>query len=171
MLGILACLVWQRFNTPTSAEFKRAVDTAHQATTVAQAERAKALPELATAQTAYAVQRASVLASGNATPREIATLRTVDALLSSVDRVVKADANVIHAQTVELTVWRNKPEPRLVLYGEAMYDWARAQPVARLGLSVHVIGPLALTATGEYAVPTVTTKQQWRGLVGLRITL
>lgn len=170
-LIVIALVVHYLGNRSADAtQFKQATKAAHVVTQGAAAEVARIVPVVVSTRQTYASNRASVLAN-NPTAREVVSFQKSDAALLETDRLQTAQTALVAATASELKVWQNPPTPpRLVAYGEAMYDVIRRAPVARLGLTARVIGPVSLSAAGEYAAPSIGNASRTSALVGVRIT-
>jgi hypothetical protein len=70
----------------------------------------------------------------------------------------------------ELDVWQNKPGPaRIQAFAEGLYDLAHSVPVARLGVTARLVGPISVSAAGEYAAPRAgQSNPAFRANVGVR---
>jgi hypothetical protein len=95
-----------------------------------------------------------------------------DSALAAQDRRVAARDTLVGALKRELDVWQNKPgPPRVQAFAEGLYDLAHSVPVARLGLTARVAGPISLSAAGEYAAPPAgRSDPAFRATVGVRYT-
>lgn len=93
-----------------------------------------------------------------------------DSALAAQDRRVAARDTLVGALRKELDVWQNKPgPPRLTAFAEGLYDVAHMVPVARLGATFRVVGPISLSAAGQYAAPQAGhSNVDLRATVGLR---
>jgi hypothetical protein len=90
--------------------------------------------------------------AGNPAAHEVAV--ACDSALAAQDRRVAARDTLVGALKRELDVWQNKPgPPRLQAFAEGLYDLAHSVPVARIGATARLIGPISLSAAGEYAAP------------------
>jgi hypothetical protein len=93
-----------------------------------------------------------------------------DSLLAVQDKRLAARDTLTSALRRELNVWQNKPgPPRLQAYGEALYDVAHMVPMGRIGATLRILGPIHLSAAGQYAAPTAgKSNPDFRAMVGLR---
>jgi hypothetical protein len=152
--------------------FRQATKAAHDTTKIAAAEVARVTPITITTRATYTATRADVLRN-KPTPREILSFQTSDAALVATDVQHNAEAALVVATTREVKVWQSAPPPpRVLAYGEAMYDLAHAVPVMRLGITARVVGPVSLSAAGEYAPPSFSNLSgaSVRALIGVRVT-
>jgi hypothetical protein len=95
-----------------------------------------------------------------------------DSALAAQDRRVAARDTLVGALKRELDVWQNKPgPPRIQAFAEGMYDLAHSVPIARVGVTARVVGPISLSAAGEYAAPPAgRSDPAFRAIVGVRYT-
>lgn len=102
------------------------------------------------------------------TPAVRACYESADRLISACELRHSADSSLIAAKDRELSVWKAKPsgETRLQAYGEAQYDFIHLVPVARVGVTARVFGPVYLSAAGDVSIEKHPTA---RALAGLRI--
>lgn len=93
-----------------------------------------------------------------------------DSALAAQDRRIAARDTLTSALRRELKVWQDKPgPPRLQAFAEGLYDVVHAVPVARLGATFRVAGPISVSAAGQYAAPRVgNSDPAFRATVGLR---
>lgn len=100
--------------------------------------------------------------------REVAV--ACDSALAAQDRRVAARDTLASALRRELAVWQAKPgPPRLQAYGEALYDLAHSVPMARVGATLRVAGPINLAGAVEYAAPPAgNSTPSFRATAGLR---
>jgi hypothetical protein len=93
-----------------------------------------------------------------------------DSALAAEDRRVAARDTLIGALRREVVVWQEKPgPPRIQAYAEGLYDVAHRVPVARAGATFKMVGPISLSAAGEYAAPQVgKSDPAFRVTAGLR---
>jgi hypothetical protein len=93
-----------------------------------------------------------------------------DSALAAQGRRVAARDTLVGALRRELDVWQNKPgPPRLEAYAEGLYDAVNAVPVARLGASFRVAGPIDAIAQAEYAAPKAgQSNPSFRAVAGIR---
>jgi hypothetical protein len=86
--------------------------------------------------------------------REVAV--ACDSALAAQDRRIAARDTLVGALHRELNVWQNKPGPQMV-------------PVARVGVTARLVGPISLSAAGEYAAPRAgQSNPAFRANVGVR---
>jgi hypothetical protein len=102
--------------------------------------------------------------------REVAV--ACDSALAAQDRRIVARDTLVGALRRELDVWQNKPgPPRLEAYAEGLYDVANSVPVARLGATFRIVGPIAATSAVSYAAPRAgSSSPDLRATVGIRYT-
>lgn len=95
-----------------------------------------------------------------------------DSALAAQGRRVAARDTLVGALRRELDVWQNKPgPPRLEAYAEGLYDLAHSVPVARLGATFRIAGPIAATSAVSYAAPRAgSSSPDLRATVGIRYT-
>lgn len=104
--------------------------------------------------------------------------REAEEVGKAADKVIALDSSAIVARDTafarqgrELETWKAgccKPS-RLQAYGEALYDVVHAVPVARLGATFRVAGPISVSAAGQYAAPRVgSSDPAFRATLGLR---
>jgi hypothetical protein len=100
--------------------------------------------------------------------REVAV--ACDSALAAQDRRIAARDTLVGALHRELNVWQNKPgPPRVQAYAEGLYDLAQMVPVARVGVTARLVGPISLSAAGEYAAPRAgQSNPAFRANVGVR---
>lgn len=146
-------------------------------TRVATLAAAKADTVYLQARGGYVAQRARVLGSGTATPREKATIAACDEVQRTCDERHAADSIEKASLRTELAVARAKPTmtPRRFMIGaEGLYDLLNAAPVLRANTELRIVGPISLKAEGELAIPSAGQCQTgkcgvtMRGLVGVR---
>lgn len=125
----------------------------------------------------YVAQRARVLGSGTATPREKATIAACDEVQRTCDERHAADSVVIAAKDRELKNARAKPTvtlSRFTISAEGLYDLLNAVPIFRANTELRIAGPISFKAEGELAIPSAGQCQTGkcgvtlRGLVGVR---
>jgi hypothetical protein len=102
--------------------------------------------------------------------REVAV--ACDSALAAQDRRIVARDTLVGALRRELDVWQNKPgPPRLEAYAEGLYDVANAVPVARLGATFRIVGPIAATSAVSYAAPRAgSSNPDLRATIGIKYT-
>jgi hypothetical protein len=146
--------------------FQQRAEAAHDTTTRAEILVAHTDTLWLPAQTRYITVRDRN--SGNPAAHEVAV--ACDSALAAQDRRVAARDTLVGALKRELDVWQNKPgPPRLQAFAEGMYDLAHSVPVARVGLTARVMGPISLSAAGEYAAPPAgRSDPAFRATVGVR---
>lgn len=146
--------------------FEQKADAAHEVTDSAQALVARVDTLWLPAQTKYLTIRERT--KGNPVAHEVAV--ACDSALAAQDRRIAARDTLTGALKRELDVWQNKPgPPRLQAYAEGLYDLAHSVPVARLGATLRVAGPISVSAAGEYAAPQAgQSTPAFRANVGLR---
>lgn len=93
-----------------------------------------------------------------------------DSALAAQDRRVAARDTLVSSLRREVNVWQNKPgPPRLQAYAEGLYDLAQSVPVIRAGATFKVVGPISLSAAGEYSAPRVGKSDPgFRAVAGVR---
>jgi hypothetical protein len=93
-----------------------------------------------------------------------------DSALAAQDRRIAARDTLVGALKRELDVWQNKPGPaRIQAFAEGLYDLAHSVPVARLGVTARLVGPISVSAAGEYAAPRAgQSNPAFRANVGVR---
>jgi hypothetical protein len=99
------------------------------------------------------------------TIREKEIIAHTDTIVAACDSMQKADTSLIAALRHELKLAENPPgAPRLGYYAEGLYDFVQREPVARLGATMRVFGPLDLSAavSGQRGVKP-------QALVGVRV--
>lgn len=108
-----------------------------------------------------------------ASPEVRACYESADKLISACELRHRADSTVIVQQAGKITLLENKPNPaarRVVVFGEAMYDFAHLAPVIRLGATARLLGPISLSAATDLSVPPAgESKVTLRALIGARI--
>lgn len=158
---------WYR-NRGDKSAFQQKADAAHDSTLAAEILVARTDTLWLPAQTRYLTVRERTKANPQA--HEVAV--ACDSALAAQDRRIAARDTLTGALRRELTVWQNKPgPPRLQAFAEGMYDFANAVPVARVGATLRLVGPIALSAAGEYAAPPAGQgTPAFRANVGIRYT-
>lgn len=118
-----------------------------------------------TTRVGYIQYRDRILKSGTATKRDSATFKKADAVVTACDTLKGASRQLE-------TVLRDAPTGvrRLQTYGEVLYDFSARAPVARLGATAKIVGPVSLSGAVDISIPPageshVTT----RLLLGARI--
>jgi hypothetical protein len=146
--------------------FQQAAEAAHDTTTHAEALVAHTDTLWLPAQTKYLTIRDRN--AGVPAAHEVGV--ACDSALAAEDRRVAARDTLVGALKRELDVWQNKPgPPRLQAFAEGAYDLAHSVPVARLGATLRVAGPVSLSAAGEYAAPRAgESNPAFRANVGIR---
>lgn len=107
----------------------------------------------------------------NANPQAEEVGKAADKVIALDSAAIQARDTAFARQGRELETWKAgccKP-PRLQAYAEGLYDVAHAVPVARLGATFKVMGPISLSAAGQYAAPPAgSSDPAFRATVGLR---
>jgi hypothetical protein len=159
LLGALALWGFDSYrHRGDKTPFEQKADTAKAATTAATLWLPARNNYLAAKQRTAAVPAA----------REVAV--ACDSALAAQDRRIVARDTLVGALRRELDVWQNKPgPPRLEAYAEGLYDAVNAVPVARLGASFRVAGPIDAIAQAEYAAPKAgQSNPSFRAVAGIR---
>lgn len=179
---VTAFLLWWgygaygRYQDARLRDWKHSVDSAATVRAAALVEAARTDTLYQQGETIYIKGRDRILTSpaGNI-PEVRACFALADSSRSLCAKRHDADTAALHATERELELWKNKPPPaaaqRIQMYGEAMYDLAHQVPVVRLGATARLLGPISLSAAGEYAAPPAgNSTPVFRALVGARIT-
>lgn len=163
-LGIWAYSAYRNHGDKTP--FQQKAEAAHDTTIRAEALVARTDTLWLPAQTKYLTVRARN--AGNPAAHEVAV--ACDSALAAQDRRIAARDTLTGALRRELVVWQNKPgPPRIQAYAEGLYDLASTVPVARVGLTARLVGPVSLSAAGEYAAPRAgQSNPAFRADVGIR---
>lgn len=105
------------------------------------------------------------------TAREREILAHADTVRLAADTVIKTDTVVIHDLRVETKIAENPPgTPRLSYFGEALYDLVQRAPVARVGATLRVFGPLELSAAVGADLPSQGERGiKTQALIGVRV--
>jgi hypothetical protein len=153
-------------NRGDKTPFQQKAEAAHDTTTRAEALVAHTDTLWLPAQTKYLTVRDRN--AGNPAAHEVAV--ACDSALAAQDRRIAARDTLVGALHRELNVWQNKPgPPRVQAYAEGLYDLATRVPVARLGVTARLVGPVSLSAAGEYAAPRAgQSNPAFRADVGIR---
>lgn len=155
----LAFFGYQRYGAWQTAKLARwRADSARVAVQAAEAGRLAAIASLKadTVKLRYTVYRDRVIASGTATLRDTATFAMCDALVVSCTALHAADSVEKASLRAELAVARARPSDaprRLAFRAGALYDVLSAAPLFRADAIFRVLGPVALGAEGEVAIP------------------
>lgn len=148
--------------------FQQKADAAQAATTAATALVAKTDTLWLPARNNYlaAKQRTAAVPAA----REVAV--ACDSALAAQDRRIVARDTLVGALRRELDVWQNKPgPPRLEAYAEGLYDLAHSVPMARLGATFRIAGPISASSAVSYAAPRAgSSSPDLRATVGIKYT-
>lgn len=159
-------------------EWQHAADSVARVSREAQAKADSANFQYTRFDTTYLRGRAILLNPGPgkppASPEVRACFALADSSRSLCDRRHDADTAALHATQRELTVWQNKPSPpaarRIQAYGEAMYDFTHMSPVARIGATARLLGPVSISGAADLAMPPAgDARVTARLLLGARI--
>lgn len=98
---------------------------------------------------------------------------SADKLISACEIRHRADSVVMAQLGGKITLLENKPNPaarRVQAYGEALYDFAHMAPVARVGATARLLGPISLSAAADLSIPPAgESHATTRLMVGARI--
>lgn len=102
-----------------------------------------------------------------------ACYESADKLISACEIRHRADSLVIAQLGGKVALLENKPNPsarRIQVFGEAQYDVIHMAPVARIGATARLLGPVSLSVAGDLSMPPAgQSRVTARGLVGLRV--
>lgn len=176
---VLFLALWTKdwFDRRNEPAFRKDADTAAAGTAAATGVAAKTDTVYMQGDTVYIRTRNALLNPGAGQPPATAEVRACFAAADDLRRKCEvrhvADVAVSDSLRKELKLWQDRPVPRVKRvqgYGELLYDFVHMAPVARLGATARVFGPVSLSAAGDLSVPPAgESRVTVRGLAGVRI--